>query len=247
VNSDGILLEQAGPALVADNNISLQEDGIRVTGSAEAKVLDNTLRDNWHAGAYLRHGDGNTVAGNDITGGGWGVFVRDNEQNVIRENRIRDSDSYSIVLQSAHRNQVSNNTASQAARGLIVFGDDNRILNNTVRGMGGGIDTVGEGNQFLYNQIEESRDGIDVRNSVDSTVQRNNLDVSRAGLRADNSEHIDARWNWWGDSAGPAGGAEDICTGTVADGDGARINLSDGSSVCFDPWLTEPVEGAGSE
>ncbi len=57
---------------------------------------------------------------------------------------------------------------------------------------------------------------------------------------------VDARHNWWGHSTGPSGGVVDACTGSEANGLGDTIYAPQGGNICFDPWRTERVPGAGA-
>lgn len=222
----GARVQGASDALFSNN--TFEANFVRdlfVQGSSSVDVLDNTFTGG--NGLLIHDSQALLVAGNVLTDVGT-LKVQSSTDASIEGNLIQDGKHTGITAISVSAASISSNTIDAAKfRGLMLQGLEQATV--------------------TQNEVTNNRVGFDVRNGEDLSIHQNDIQDNwyRGLVARDQSEPLPLEDNWWGASDGPSGGVEDACTVEVADGNGDRI-ATDGSPVCFDPWLPEPVSQAGA-
>ncbi len=108
-------------------------------------------------------------------------------------------------------------TASVFDSGSVVLGAGDTLRATVVRNSyGAGIRIEGAAVVDSCEVTGSRGDGIVVTNAAGASIHHCNLhDNAGAGVRNDDAATLDARFNWWGDAAGPNGPAGDGVTGPV--------------------------------
>jgi len=199
---------------INDNAIEDVEEGIRFNDVEGSVTTENTIQNADHAGIEGRDSHGFEIDGNEITNNGWGIELRDidnDTRSTISSNLVSDSDSSSGLFLEAQGNIWDLENVSVTEN---VFEDN----------AGTGV-------------VVDDPVGDDVAFSL------NSMSGNNAGIQYDEDPVLNATDNWWGDESGPGGDVEDPETGEIADGDGDEI-VSSAENVTFDPWLeVDPGDG----
>lgn len=200
---------------------------LSVIQSSNVTIADNNITQNAGTGIDLGSSSGTIVRHNTVKNNrNDGVSLGYGEENIVRGNRIADNGWNGVFVSTTDENEIQNNE---------IIGNDRS-----------GIDLGAASNNLIQdNIIAENQDGVSLSLSADDNVLKGNtITDNSAGLEVDSSSGLDATENWWGNEEGPAGGVEDACTDTVAEGNGDSIQATD-AEICFDPWLTSPNPDAG--
>lgn len=206
-----------------------KEAGITIEGtSAHVIIRDNLIEGGLNSLPVLGHD--------------FGIELESAEHVTIEDNVIRNNRYYGVQLYEVSDVSIENNTfTNQGYNGVrAAWASDLLIANNSLT-------------RNILDSPLNGGTGVRISSSTGVTVTHNNLGGhGPVGLLSWSEETHDVRNNWWGAPSGPSGGVEDACTGEIADGEGREIRTehpakhgTDGS-VCFDPWLPEPVETAGA-
>jgi nitrous oxidase accessory protein len=181
---------------IVQNEILGQPDyasctGIRLTGSSNNLIADNTLRT--HATyIVLRHCDDNILFNNEMEGV-----------------RYETDTGGGIVLYHADRNQlVSNHITDVIESGITLFGgsSDNELESNTITGTDRGVEIYYQSNRnsVVNNRSTGNAYGIILDNVSDNLVYRNSFfDNEMQGYDDGENEWFDGGdGNYWGDYLG---------------------------------------------
>jgi nitrous oxidase accessory protein len=197
VTNSGKLWKDAGikvtsrNCFINDNNVTRNEYGIVIDGTANNKVT------------------GNSVCKNDV-----GISLYSSERCTISENEACNNTFGGILLSKASNNTIRNNNASLNQWAGIILGEcsNNTITNNIARyNDNEGIwllrsagNTI-RGNKVRYNYIfgirllysnrnavtsnivRDNLDGVSLENSNGNILAGNNLSLNEYGIYADNS------------------------------------------------------------
>ncbi|MGC9515508.1 right-handed parallel beta-helix repeat-containing protein [Methanocrinis sp.] len=187
ISADGVLLE----GFEATNSGSLWKDaGIKVT-SNNSVIRDNNVTGNEY-GIVLDGSANNNVAKNSVCNNDVGISLYSSEKCTITENYACNNTFGGILLSKANNNSIRNNNASLNQWAGIILGEcsNNTVSNNIARyNDNEGIwllrsagNTV-RGNRVRYNYIFGIRLFFSNRNAITSNTVRNNLD----GVSLENS------------------------------------------------------------
>lgn len=255
----GALLTETTSVTIRDNTVTrIWVDGLALRQhSHRNEIVDNEVKHVRWYGVLLQSSNGNEVRGNWLHDNAWGGIISGSSGTTFAGNNISQN---AIGLDLfAHRNTIEGNRiVNNRFSGIwaTLIASRNIIQNNLLQGNGwNGIELKGEseGNVIRNNTLARNgRDGLLIGPSVFGTtptgteVHGNNFRGNDgSGLSVEGIDGpLNATDNWWGDASGPSGGVTDACTGTVADGSGERIMVTN-ATVCFDPWRTSPNPDAG--
>jgi parallel beta-helix repeat protein len=206
------------------------ETGIKASGTQGTLFTDSHLRGNVE-GVEFRHGRDTHVVDNRFVGNAEGIEALDGGHAAVRQNVLRGNDIGMLVGALSDGTIVNNTLTGHGERGLILQDTGARVAYNVFTDNPGG--------------------GIKTDDSVAADIHRNAIYGNGGpGLYVKPfvpSDPINATENWLGAADGPSGGVQDDCTGTSADGSGDDIALGYRGDVCFDPWRSSPVPGAGAD
>lgn len=252
---------------VVDNGAS----GVEIDRTDRVRLMDNTLEGNAHSGLRVRDVDDVELVGNDVAANGHhGAKLFELNQARVLDNQVRENAWKGIIVKNGRATVADNTAAGNGQDGLLLswgvdgsvrdnnlsdngrhglrmwYAGDVRVIGNALAGnAGAGLHSHALQEAALVEQnalLDNGKWGIGMTGSDGVRIRENNFEGNtQAALKALSSHAIDVRDNWWGSASGPSGGTVDGCTGAVADGEGARIDVRD-ERVCFDPWLTEPVD-----
>jgi len=213
-------------------------------------------------------GVGDLGEGNVISGGQFGVYVNDNDDNRIAGNLFclaadgtteLGGQAGVYVRQGSDRNLVGTDWdgVSDKEEGNTIAGCDRGAamedgIDNVVAGNQIGLDTVSNdvGVQLTFGQGTVIADNVFANNataieSLQSTSlgagsERNCIAGNGVGFSQAGSEAMLFENNWWGDTSGPSG---------VGPGTGDSITVTGSGSVDFTPFATDrchPVPEPGA-
>jgi len=188
VSADGVLFE----GFDVTNSGELWKDaGIKIT-SKDCVISDNNVTKNEY-GIVLDGSAGNKVTRNSVYENDVGISLYSSEICTISENEACNNTFGGILLSKANNNTIRNNNASFNQWAGVILGEcsNNTVTNNIVRyNDNEGIwllrsagNTI-RGNKVRYNYIFGIRLLYSNRNAVTSNLVRNNLD----GLSLENSD-----------------------------------------------------------
>lgn len=180
----GVHAEGASAVVERTRVASAADYGVLAEGGALA-LLESDL--SGHCGAFLSDGATGVVRGNVVAAPGHGVALRNAVNVTVEGNVFRDANAALYVLGSTA--VVEGNAFEANADAVIVGG-------------GGAVEL--RRNVFTSNDrhVEALAGGSA------SLLLRNNSFAPAPGhaVRQGGAGALDARWNWWGDAAGPAPG-----------------------------------------
>ncbi len=152
----GLSLQRSFNNVLNDNNITMAQNGIRLSGSSGNLISDHVLYDLTNRAISLDDSDSNRILNNSLDGNSEGVYLSSSSSNEILENELRHNElrgieitgdsgsnylennmvynsSYGIYLQNnAHNNTVAINDLSNSSRNMCLKDSrDNHIHNNT--------------------------------------------------------------------------------------------------------------------
>ncbi len=224
----------------------ISDDGIRIFGASNNKIVNNKILNIADLGIYLTTGANNTISANNISTGGfaavelWGA--RELAKNNMFENNVIENNNIGIILFGGSENKIIGNVIKDSTKYHGIHLQDtygNIIENNTITSNAEqGIRFVGaSNNKILRNIIQSNKIGLYLKdyaygNSTGNKIHYNNiLDNSKCGINNTAAETVDARFNWWGNLSGPN-------HSTNPSGTGDKIS----DCVDYSPWLGDPFE-----
>jgi len=130
-SGNGNTVWNSGSAITRCNISNAAANGIAVSSTTQALLLDNFVHDNAAAGIHLGGAHG-SVANNVIQNNGMGVAV-DGSDNLISDNEIRGNRGIGLSLLSSTANTVvlRNVVADNSTSGVELDGNNNLVYRNT--------------------------------------------------------------------------------------------------------------------
>ncbi len=160
----GISVHGKATAVIENNTISDNGDGIGMWDSSQATIDNNTITDNdWH-GIGMWDSSQATVDNNTITGNDWhGIGMRDSSQATIESNAI-SGNRYGIRMVDSSQATVENNVISDNNELGIGMWDSSQatIKDSTIQG--------------------NTREGISLLDSAQATVENNAISGNGRGI-----------------------------------------------------------------
>ena len=130
-------------------------------------------------GIYIRSNNNNIISNNTISSNNYGIYLMDSNNNSISNNLISSNNDYGIYLYESNKNSIFNNIISNNGRGIDLEGNNNSISNNIISNNGCGIMFGGNNNSISNNIISNNNgDGINFYGNNNSIS--NNLISSNA-------------------------------------------------------------------
>jgi len=119
-DSKGIDLSSRSNVTVKDMTIRNFYDGIYLSSTNKATLINNSITNNYNDGIRLTGSFNNTIIGNNITNNDWqGIVLGWSSNNSIAGNNITNNDWHGIELWGSSDNNVTANTFFNG--GLIVY------------------------------------------------------------------------------------------------------------------------------
>lgn len=197
VTNSGKLWKDAGikitskDCVVSDNNITKNEYGIVLDGSAGNKVTRNFVYEN-DVGISLYSSEICTISENEACNNAFGgILLSKANNNTIRNNNASLNQWAGVILGECSNNTVTNN--------IVRYNDNEgiwllRSAGNTIRGNKVRYNYI-FGIRLLYshrnavtsNLVRNNLDGVSLENSNGNILAGNNLSLNEYGVYADNS------------------------------------------------------------
>jgi len=221
---DGIKVMGSNNATVINNTVSTTLAGVRLIDSSNSDIENNTLQGRW--GVVLDGGDdSNRVVGNTVTSAGdRGIWVRNgSDSNLVKNNTVSNSRN-GIEVEGSENNVVAGNDVS----GATIQSLPGICVGSAVAPAPG---TIVENNYIHGNSI-----GVKILSSDLTGVRINHNNIAGNTLIGLNNESwvppiqvVDAEYNWWGAADGPGGPG----------GSGSGDNVSPVDFVDYEPFLSD--------
>ncbi|WP_290814417.1 right-handed parallel beta-helix repeat-containing protein [Halovivax sp.] len=229
-NAGQAIVVNATDVTIADVEADGVATAVHVAYATDVTIDSVTVTDSTTDGVHLAVSENVTLASSTVSGSaGDGVYVEEVAPLHVVETAATENDGHGMSLElvdPAENSTVANNTVlgNDVGVELHVFGD---LVDVVVRD----------------NAIQDNGDGLVLDDDAEAvTVAGNAIQGNDVGLVYDSWSPpvLDASENWWGHETGPSGGVTDGCTDEAAEGSGDEIEADHGT-VCFDPWLTDPI------
>nr|WP_320192686.1 right-handed parallel beta-helix repeat-containing protein [uncultured Desulfobacter sp.] len=197
------------------NNTGMLGLYLRLSGSGEAEISSNTVYGNGYHGIYSSSSNIDVNAfSNDVhdnSSSGLSLTTKDAD---VYSNKVYNNGGTGIYLNKYGAVQISSNEVyGNASQGIYLYlnsSDDADILLNNVYGNGyDGIycqrySSYDYAADILYNDVHDNgRSGLYVSTGAGTRVNYNNFvdnGESYYAVQNANSNAVNARFNWWGES-----------------------------------------------
>lgn len=191
----GIYLYDADNCRVMENDVTANENGIRINTSSDNVIADNSIHHNLLFGMWIHNGsntnrvENNTIYNQTTCWNSLGIGIFENSQyNHIYNNTVHDNTIDNIELwQGACYNTIEKNRCYNSEYGILVThdADHNRIVDNELYGNDYGIgmgvinDSWGHpspiNNSVYDNRIHDNtKDGIFLDRTDNNSIYDNN-------------------------------------------------------------------------
>ena len=206
----GIYIDNYFSITIENNLIKNNKDyGINYCDS-NPTIQNNTIEGNGSSGIDIKSGGLGIIHGNSITNNKYGIRSCGDSSPEINNNEITSNSNSGIYCREGANPVISYNTISNNSYGVLI--DYNLTWGALVNPDIGGGDSASEGNNKISG------------NSIH-------------GVSNKTTHNIYAKYNWWGDAAGPK-----YPYHTSSSGDWVYWSKT-GGNIIFDPYLkTEPIE-----
>ncbi len=174
-NSSGLRLYSNNNVVSHNTFISNEEFGIFAFSAANNTIIGNRLSDNNQGGIYINQGSSCIVSRNYITGGSFGISLREASQNIIGSNEIKSCSHDGISLVFSSNNRITGNLASGNWNGIYAHGSAN--------------------NKIIGNFLSNNRNGFYLEGSSNDNVLHQNIIVGNQVSVIDKFDNSGNRWN----------------------------------------------------
>jgi len=99
-NGEGLLIAHTNDSRITDNILTSNSEGIRLDGSFNNIMSNNTVSNNGYCGLGLQLSGGNTLFSNNVTDNGRGIFLWKSSDNMVYHNNFVNNDISFEVTQS---------------------------------------------------------------------------------------------------------------------------------------------------
>ena len=184
---DGISDSDVG--IFSDSSSSIEISGNIIQNQQDSGIFYNRTSDDYPAGIYVYNNEicFNSQNGIKITGEGSGII----ESNSIRKNTngIRTSNNASLEVK---HNNINNNTSAgilcQDSSFLLIWGNEITINDYGIK----------------IGVLSSNTTNPDIGGGTEDGVGQNKITGNKTHGVSNNTTHnIYAKYNWWGDAAGP--------------------------------------------
>jgi parallel beta-helix repeat protein len=168
-NEYGIVLDGSAQNSVAKNSVCQNDVGISLYSSEKCTITENVACNNTFGGILLSKANNNTIRNNNASLNQWaGIILGECSNNSITNNIARYNDNEGIwLLRSAANTIRGNKVRYNYIFGIRLFySNRNAVTSNTVR---------------------NNLDGVSLENSNGNILAGNNLSINDYGIYADNS------------------------------------------------------------
>ncbi len=122
-----------GTALITDNIIINNKNGIYIYKSNSSFVSNNTIMNNSYAGIYLYRSNFSVVANNIVSNCEVGIFSFLSISNMINSNTVSQNYQHGIHAWNSNSSTVANNLVTDNERGIRLFNAySSTVVNNFV-------------------------------------------------------------------------------------------------------------------
>jgi parallel beta-helix repeat protein len=174
MNYLGIYLHTTTGHVVSNNICMNNTQGILLSGVANTTVTTNTCIGNAVNIKLNYAGPNNTISGNNLENGNYGIWLSDSEHNVITDNAINDNGE-GIAIYYSNANTVSRNACLNNGYGLDLSMSFNNLLSgNTCTEGTYGIYIYGGGTNRVFDNIFSNNDKGVQLNASNTNVFRGN-------------------------------------------------------------------------
>jgi len=247
---DGIYFRYTERTLLKNSEIhNIQRDGLFCRDVENTTIQNCRFYNTGDHGAYIVESTYSSILDSTFSNTSTGIYLKESAHISVRNNTITEQSTSGIYLSRSENSTIAGNTVFRVKGFLTSDGIEladsgrNSLTDNAVTECeGAGINLFrADYNTISKNFLSKNTVGIELNTFLSSpaehnTITQNNImDNKDYGLdNTLNDVEIKAENNYWGDSNGPT-------HSTNPEGKGDKVS----DKVDFDPWLTEPVEGAG--
>ncbi|MDD2639122.1 MAG: NosD domain-containing protein [Methanothrix sp.] len=194
-NEYGIVLDGSARNNILKNSVCLNDVGISLYSSDGCTILDNVACKNTFGGILLSRANNNTIRRNNASLNRWaGIILGECSNNSVSNNIARYNDNEGIwLLRSAANTIRGNNVRYNYIFGIRLFySNRNAVTSNIVRNNLDGVSIENSnGNILAGNNLSINDYGIYVDNSFNNRIYMNNL------INNQNNAHSWNSTNFW--------------------------------------------------
>lgn len=195
-NEYGIVLDGSANSNVAKNTVCSNDVGISLYSSDKCTITENNACNNTFGGILLSKANNNSIRNNNASLNQWaGIILGECSNNTITNNIARYNDNEGIWLLRSSGNAVRGNRVRyNYIFGIrLVYSNRNAITSNTVRNNLDGVSLENSnGNVLAGNNLSINDYGIYVDNSFSNRIYMNNLINNQKSAHSWNSTNF---WN----------------------------------------------------
>ena len=181
----GIRLDRSRNAVVKNNQLFRNDQGVVLAGSTQSVVTDNHAWEN-HRGFFIEEVEDSRIARNLATNNSSGIRVLGGQRNQLSRNRTENNLDDGIMLhEGASDHLISmNQVTGNGLVGIIVYDPNNRVVGNHVsaNGLGmpphfpsGGIVVSTAQTRIEGNLLNGNSTGITIWEGTENLVTRNRI------------------------------------------------------------------------
>jgi parallel beta-helix repeat protein len=178
-NEYGIVLDGSANNNVVKNSVCSNDVGISLYSSEKCTIVENSACNNTFGGILLSKASNNTIRNNNASHNQWaGIILGESSNNSITNNIARYNDNEGIwLLRSAANTIRGNKVRYNYIFGIRLFySNRNAVTSNTVRNNLDGVSLENSnGNILAGNNLSINDYGIYVDNSFNNRIYMNNL------------------------------------------------------------------------
>lgn len=131
----GLSFDSCNNVTISNNTIVLCEAGIAFWNTSFSRVVSNELLENGVGILVASFSDYNTVEGNCIDGGGYGISVQGGSFNTIANNTVKNCTGWAgiaVIKGWSCGNEIVENKLIKNRVGITIEGKENVVQRNTV-------------------------------------------------------------------------------------------------------------------
>jgi parallel beta-helix repeat protein len=214
-------------------------DGITLVSGADNNTIQDVEVTAWARGIRIEDAEGNIVEASNVhTNAGDGLYLNSGARNVVRNNEIKDNNSYGFEFSDEDELLIEDNNLSGNADGQIEV-----VGKNQVRIHRNQIDNTGSTSNGISLWAVPAETFIQIGGSAENA---NTFSGPFGGssyyveLHCNGENTVDATYNWWG-STNRTDIANRIFNDEVDTGVECAAPDDVKGAVVFHPWATGPA------
>ncbi|TRZ90026.1 MAG: hypothetical protein D4R88_04340, partial [Methanosarcinales archaeon] len=178
-NSHGISIYQSDGAVITNNTLTGNLEGVRVSGGSNGITINsNTMQSNTE-GIYVSGSNNTSASGNTIASGERGIYLANVINNTIFNNTAANSNYGIYVIDSSSNNITGNNASNNSNYGIYITNSfsNNITGNNASNNSNAGIYLYeSNSNNVSRNTLRNNTDGIALKYySKNNTIENNTI------------------------------------------------------------------------